>query len=167
MDPSRTGTSVSARQRRELLKAAVRENVYIKAGKRPPLGRPRGWARWTALTIALPGVAAGALLLLPEAHRGAAMSAPAGVANAKAGVSANARDRGAAHPGAPSSLPSLASPNALAAASPLVGQPRPLDRAVFPVGVRRISATACQARAGASQQATTKVWPRVTVVKSA
>ncbi len=134
MDPSRTGTSISARQRRDLLKAAVRENVYIKAGKRPPLGRPRGWARWTMLAIALPGVAAGALLLLPESRAtvptASHASQPATIATTKSSTPAT---RSAAAGAA------AASANALAAASPLLaGEPRPIDRAVFPVGVRRI-----------------------------
>lgn len=133
MDPSRTGTSISARQRRDLLKAAVRENVYIKAGKRPPLGRPRGWARWTMLAIALPGVAAGALLLLPETRASVPPASPA----AHASTTAATRPAGASTQSVAGS--SAGSPNALVAASPLiVGEPRPIDRAVFPVGVHRI-----------------------------
>jgi N-acetylmuramoyl-L-alanine amidase len=137
VDPSRTGTSISARQRRDLLKAAVRENVYIKAGKRPPLGRTRGWARWTMLAIALPGVAAGALLLLPASRATVPLGSPAGQPSTLDATKAS----GPAGPGirVAAAGPATASTNALAAASPLLaGEPRPLDRAIFPVGVRRI-----------------------------
>jgi len=135
VDPSRTGTSISTRQRRDLLKAAVRENVYIKAGKRPPLGRPRAWARWTMLAIALPAVAVGALLLLPESR---ATVAPASSA-AQASTVAAAKRAGAAKRSAAAGSATAAAPSSLAAASSLiVGEPRPLDRAVFPVGVHRI-----------------------------
>lgn len=134
MDPSRTGTSISARQRRDLLKAAVRENVYIKAGKRPPLGRSRAWARWTMLAIALPGVAAGALLLLPESRATVPPSSAA-----QSSTVAATKAAGAATLSAAAGSATAASPSSLAATAPLiVGEPRPLDRAVFPVGVRRI-----------------------------
>ncbi len=135
MDPSRPGTSVSARQRRELLKAAVRENVYIKAGKRPPSGRPRQWARWTVLAVAVPAVAA-ALLLLPSARQlTAETGAPASVVAAK-GARPNASAAMASRQSAAPSMPNGVAP---VAAAPLVlGEPRPIDRAVFPVGVRRI-----------------------------
>jgi N-acetylmuramoyl-L-alanine amidase len=116
---------VSARQRRELLKAAVRENVYIKAGKRPPLRPGRSWARWLTLAVAAPGVAAGALLLLPAPRP--RPSAAATVGPAAAAVPS------AAAPGAAARSPVAASPARL-----VLGEPRPLDRAVFPVGVRRI-----------------------------
>ncbi|HEV8239458.1 MAG TPA: N-acetylmuramoyl-L-alanine amidase [Thermoanaerobaculia bacterium] len=139
MDPSRTGTSISVRQRRDLLKAAVRENVYIKAGKRPPLGRPRSWARWTMLTLALPGVAAGALLLLPGNRTTAPdTAAPEGVASTAADKSAGAAAARAAQRLAVNHSAAGATVNAPAAAPLIVGEPRPLDRAVFPVGVRRI-----------------------------
>ena len=135
MDPSRTGTSISARQRRDLLKAAVRENVYIKAGKRPPLGGSRAWARWAMLAIALPGVAAGALLLLPESR---ATVSP-GSSAAQASTLAATRPVGAGTRAAAVGSATAAGPTSLAAAAPLiVGEPRPLDRAVFPVGVHRI-----------------------------
>jgi len=133
VDPSRTGTSVSARQRRELLKAVVRDNVYIKAGKRPPLGRPRRWRRWTALTVAVPGLLAGTFLLLP--NRASAPPAP----SAQATSAAPATPTGFATRSSALGAAPAAAANALAAASPrIVGEPRPLDRAVFPVGVRRI-----------------------------
>ncbi|HET9765509.1 MAG TPA: N-acetylmuramoyl-L-alanine amidase [Thermoanaerobaculia bacterium] len=142
MDPSRTGTSVSARQRRELLKAAVRENVYIKAGKRPPLGGRRRWARWAALAIVLPGAAAAAaaLVLLPAGRRDASPAPP----TATTAIAAPARSpgqRGGAvttPAGTAGTTPYAAGPNALTASPRIVGEPRPLDRAVFPVGVRRI-----------------------------
>jgi N-acetylmuramoyl-L-alanine amidase len=135
VDPSRPGTSVSARQRRDLLQAAVRENVYIKAGKRPPHQRPRRWARWTGLALVVPGAAAAALLLLPDARRLMAETAASAAAPA-----ATAAGRGpAAPPPRPPAAPALPGPAALAVSPPLVlGEPRPLDRAVFPVGVRRI-----------------------------
>jgi len=139
VDPSRPGTSVSARQRRDLIKAAVHENVYIKAGKRPPALRPRRWTRWTALAaaVAVPAVAVAALLLLPDARLAARTSDPPPAARA----GARAISPGAAAPAARSpisSAPSAGSTTALAAAPSLVGEPRPLDSAVFPVGVRRI-----------------------------
>jgi N-acetylmuramoyl-L-alanine amidase len=125
VDPTRPGMSVSTRQRRELL-------------KRPPLARPRRWARWTALALVVPSVAAALLLLLlPSARQ---LTAETGVP-ATVAAATGARDHasvprpGRSRDGAPS-MPNDAAP---AAASPLVlGEPRPLDRAVFPVGVRRI-----------------------------
>jgi len=133
VDPSRTGTSVSTRQRRELLKAAVRDNVYIKAGKRPPLGGSRRWRRWTMLTVALPGVAVGTFLLMPGRALAPSMPSAGATASVVPGQPVGVATRPAAAPSA-----SSAAPNALAAVPRIVGEPRPLDRAVFPVGVRRI-----------------------------
>jgi N-acetylmuramoyl-L-alanine amidase len=130
VEPSRTGTTLSARQRRQLLKAVVQENVYIKAGKRPPLGRPRRWGRWLALGLVLPSVAAGALLLLPEIL----VPAPAGAARHAGAAPA----RGVAARPKPPRPTGTAGPVAVAAQPVLLDEPRPLDSAVFPVGVRRI-----------------------------
>ena len=108
----------------------MEENVYIKAGKRPPLNPSRAWARWTMLAIALSGVAAGALLLLPESR---ATVPPASSAEQTVTRPVGSAARAGAGPA------TAAAPGSLAAAAPLiVGEPRPLDRAVFPVGVRRI-----------------------------
>lgn len=139
MDPSRTGTSVSARQRRDLLKAAVRENVYIKAGKRPPLGRPGRWRRWTMLTVALPGFAIGTFLLLPGRATAPVMTSAVQAAGMTPGRPVGATTGAVTAPAASALAPSTSSGPALTAASPfIVGEPKPLDRAVFPVGVRRI-----------------------------
>src|SRR6185436_174604 len=101
VDPSRTGTSVSARQRRELLKAVVRDNVYIKAGKRPPLGRSRSWRRWTALTVAVPGLAAGTFLLLPNRATAPPAPPPAQAASAAPATPAGVATRASAASPAP------------------------------------------------------------------
>jgi N-acetylmuramoyl-L-alanine amidase len=141
VDPSRSG-SLSPRQRRQVLKDLVKENVYIKAGKRPPLlGQRRRWVRWLTLGVAMPGVAAGALLLTPAGPGGG----PAGpAASGPSSAAATSRASGRASRATATARASLAAPGAapaeLAAAVPLrlLGEPRTIDRAVFPVGVRRI-----------------------------
>ena len=126
MDPDRSGTTVSAKQRRELLKAVVRENVYIKAGKRPPLPwERRRWRRWLVIGVVVPAIAAGSLLLIPAA-------ASRGTAEVTSVVTRPIAARRTVKAPAPGET------NALAAAPRLLGEPRPLNRAVFPVGVRRI-----------------------------
>ena len=112
----------------------MRENVYIKAGKRPPIGRPRRWARWTALAVAVPGITAAVLLLPSTRQLTAETAAPAGVAG-PTGARGHASTATPTRPSAAAAAPNGA---ALAAAPLVLGEPRPIDRAVFPVGVRRI-----------------------------
>jgi len=101
----------------------VEENVYIKAGKRPPLRRrPRVVSRWLAFGLVAPTVAMVAFALLPEARPVPTGGGPA--ANRAAAATTGARAGGE---GSPRLTPSLAE---MAGSS--------LDASVFPVGVRRI-----------------------------
>jgi N-acetylmuramoyl-L-alanine amidase len=117
--------TISPRMRREMLRAAVRENVDVREGRWRGLRRGR-WGRWPwalgAAAVALPAAAAGFLLAAPVPP----VEPPARIA-ALAGAEGTGRVQAPAAP--------VASP----AAAALVGAPAgPLDRAVFPVGVRRI-----------------------------
>jgi N-acetylmuramoyl-L-alanine amidase len=130
VDPGSASSSISAKQRRALLKAVVRDNVYIKAGRRPPTARPRRWSRWIAVGAVVPCVAAGALLFLPPDARSSATARPAtrvaSLAAAPSGARSATTSVGAA-PAGPQLDPAR-----------VLGEPRALDSAVFPVGVRRI-----------------------------
>jgi N-acetylmuramoyl-L-alanine amidase len=110
-----------------LLKAVVRDNVYVKTGKRPPIARPRRWSRWLAVGAVVPCVAAGALLFLPDTRSGATARPATRVASVAAASAARSDARTASG----SSLPAVD-------AARVLGEPRALDSAVFPVGVRRI-----------------------------
>jgi N-acetylmuramoyl-L-alanine amidase len=127
---------LSPRQRRQVLKALVKDNVYIKHGKRPPFGQRRRWVRWLALGVAVPGVAAGALLFRPSTGAAplpgrtrAAVSHPAPAPRLRAAAAPRA-----ARPPAASGAAELTAEASLR----LLGEPRTIDSAVFPVGVRRI-----------------------------
>ena len=86
------------------------------------------------LTVAVSAFAVGTFLLLPG--RASAPSIPA-VSQATGAVAANSAGTATRSAAVPSA--STAAPAALAAVPPrIVGEPRPIDRAVFPVGVRRI-----------------------------
>jgi N-acetylmuramoyl-L-alanine amidase len=128
VDPSHSVTVVPPRLRRELLKGLVRENVYIKAGKRPPLAGSRLWRRRLAYGLLVSAFAAGAIWAVPQGRRLMPITQSAEVV--------------VAPPRLPTPAPGrrpLPSPLALAASDALaLPDPRPLDGAVFPVGVRRI-----------------------------
>lgn len=118
----------------------MRENVYIKAGKRPPLGRPRRWVRWLALGVTVPCVAVGALVLLPVLPGEAAgPTTPARQAPSSVAAQSRSALRAVEKLGAPRESSASGDASLAAAASVrLLGEPRTLDSAVFPVGVRRI-----------------------------
>jgi N-acetylmuramoyl-L-alanine amidase len=129
VDPRGNAASITARQRRDLLKAVVQENVYVKAGKRPPGRRPRRWNRWLGVGIVVPGIAVGALLFLPEPRSRATVT-----------PTSKLTTQGSSEGARPPAGPSPTRPGALADATAnlLAREPRLLDSAVFPVGVHRI-----------------------------
>ncbi|HEV8629281.1 MAG TPA: N-acetylmuramoyl-L-alanine amidase [Thermoanaerobaculia bacterium] len=129
MDPIRSVTAVPPRLRRELLKGVVRDNVYIKAGKRPPLAVGRLWRRRLAYGLMVAAFAGVALLAVPQGRQLVPIAQAAEVVVGPPPVRTPPPPGRAAAP----------APLALAATDALtLPDPRPLDGSIFPVGVRRI-----------------------------
>ena len=138
MDPV-TGTT-SPRMRRQMLRQAVQENVYVKEGKRPPQPAVNPWPRRVALAGLVPALGLVALALVAMGRVPPALAALLPVRGEALGID------GVAAPQAANvdSVGSAASPAATLPVPParladhLDAEPGPIDGAVFPVGVRRI-----------------------------
>ena len=137
MDP--VNGTVSPRLRRQVLRQAVRENVDVKEGKRTPRRRARPWLLVLALAGAVPGVAAVLLTAAGSARLPTALAAllPVGgeVLPESAAAPGPAANLAMAGVGGDARVAQVAAP---ALEPRLVAQPDPIDRSVFPVGVRRI-----------------------------
>jgi N-acetylmuramoyl-L-alanine amidase len=129
IDPAPSAVPLNDRQRRRILQQVVRENVDVREGRRRGLRRGRlQLTRWAMMVLPLPAAAAAGWLLLPPppppvevTPRAAAVLAAASRPTARVAPEALVAAR-------PSSL----------SATQLAGPADSLDRAVFPVGVRRI-----------------------------
>jgi N-acetylmuramoyl-L-alanine amidase len=119
---------VSPRLRRQILRAAVRENVDVREGRRRGLRRGR-WGRWPwlvgAVALVVPLAALAGFLFGPG-------SLPRVELSPRAAASLRLSTAGAPRLAAPRPVASAAAGELVA---PAAG---PLSSAVFPVGVRRI-----------------------------
>ena len=138
--------SASPKLRRQVLRQAVRENVHVKEGTRPERRGRRRWLPALALALGVPAVAAAVVAALGPSRLPPALAAllpreplVAGTARpGSASEGARSASHGAVAAAGVEQVPSSSSPLAAATAAQLVGEPDPLDRSVFPVGVRRI-----------------------------
>ena len=120
--------SLSPRLRRQILRAAVRDNVDVREGRRRGLRRGR-WGRWpwlvAAVALAVPAAALGGFLFGPGSLPRVELSPPAAAA-------LRLSTAGASRLAPPRPVGSVSE----GALVPSAGDP--LSAAVFPVGVRRI-----------------------------
>lgn len=135
--------SASPKLRRQVLRQAVQDNVHVKQGTRPERRQRRRWLPLVAVTLGVPAAAVAVVAALGPSRLPPALAALLPVVGQPASVTNPAAT--AAEPVAVAPLPGPTAGGAppparlRATGSPqLVGQPDPLDRAVFPVGVRRI-----------------------------
>jgi N-acetylmuramoyl-L-alanine amidase len=127
--PAPSAATLTDRQRRRILQEAVRENVDVQKGRRRGLRR----GRWPLSRVLL----AGAAVLLPAAGAAAwLLQPPTAVEVAPHAAAVLAAAGGLAERAAPAALVG-ARPAALAGVR-LTAPGSALDRAVFPVSVRRI-----------------------------